>query len=270
MRDDTAGAPAGLATVAALVIGGSGVAVGAAIADGPRTPGRSHRGPDDPGRHPGPGLAGQLRGPGQLRGRGPRGAALGGADQHRRAGSAPAWCSTPRATSSPTPTSPGTPRVPGPGGRATPRRGRAQLVGTYPPDDLAVIRADDPAGLQPATFGDSDQAQAGDVVLAIGNPLGLSGSVTEGIISATGRAVTEPAAAARPAAHAARRDPDQRADQPGQQRRGPGQRRRRGHRHPDAGRGQPAGRRPGPGHRLRHPVQPGPRHRHGSSSTPGT
>ncbi len=70
----------------------------------------------------------------------------------------------------------------------------AHLVGTYPPDDLAVIRADDSSGLQPATFGDSDRAQAGDVVLAIGNPLGLSGSVTEGIISATGRAVAEPAA----------------------------------------------------------------------------
>jgi len=69
----------------------------------------------------------------------------------------------------------------------------ARLVGTYPPDDLAVIRADDPAGLQPAKFGDSGQAQAGDVVLAIGNPLGLSGSVTQGIVSATDRAVTEPA-----------------------------------------------------------------------------
>jgi S1-C subfamily serine protease len=70
----------------------------------------------------------------------------------------------------------------------------AHLVGTYPPDDLAVIRADDPSGLQPAKFGNSDQAQAGDVVLAIGNPLGLSGSVTQGIVSATDRAVTEPAA----------------------------------------------------------------------------
>ena len=70
----------------------------------------------------------------------------------------------------------------------------ARLVGAYPPDDLAVIRADDPSGLQPATFGDSDRVQAGDVVLAIGNPLGLSGSVTQGIISATDRAVTEPAA----------------------------------------------------------------------------
>ena len=64
----------------------------------------------------------------------------------------------------------------------------ARLVGSYPSDDLAVIRADNPAGLQPATFGDSDQVQAGDVVLAIGNPLGLSGSVAQGIISATDRA----------------------------------------------------------------------------------
>src|SRR3984957_5911219 len=69
----------------------------------------------------------------------------------------------------------------------------ASLVGSYPPDDLAVIRVDDPAGLQPAKFGDSAKAQAGDVVLAVGNPLGLSGSVTSGIISATGRVVAEPA-----------------------------------------------------------------------------
>jgi S1-C subfamily serine protease len=71
----------------------------------------------------------------------------------------------------------------------------ATLVGSYPPDDLAVIRVDDPAGLQPATFGDSAAARAGDVVLAVGNPLGLSGSVTSGIISATGRVVAEPAGA---------------------------------------------------------------------------
>src|SRR5262249_56330842 len=76
----------------------------------------------------------------------------------------------------------------------------ARLVGTYPEGDLAVIRAESPGGLTPARFGDSSRAQAGDVVLAIGNPLGLSGSVTEGIISATGRAVTEPAAPGSPAA----------------------------------------------------------------------
>jgi S1-C subfamily serine protease len=76
----------------------------------------------------------------------------------------------------------------------------AKLVGSYPPDDLAVIRVDNPSGLQPARFGDSDKAQAGDVVLAVGNPLGLSSSVTEGIISATGRAVTEPATSGTSAA----------------------------------------------------------------------
>ncbi|MGH3296559.1 MAG: S1C family serine protease [Trebonia sp.] len=76
----------------------------------------------------------------------------------------------------------------------------ASLVGSYPPDDLAVIRVDDPSGLQPATFGDSAKAQAGDVVLAVGNPLGLSGSVTSGIISATGRVVAEPASDGKPGA----------------------------------------------------------------------
>jgi putative serine protease PepD len=76
----------------------------------------------------------------------------------------------------------------------------ATLVGSYPADDLAVIRVSDPSGLQPASFGDSAKAQAGDVVLAVGNPLGLSGSVTSGIISATGRVVTEPASTGRQAA----------------------------------------------------------------------
>src|SRR5580704_10793574 len=76
-----------------------------------------------------------------------------------------------------------------------PKPRQARLVGSYPAGDLAVIRVDDPAGLVPASFGDSDKAQIGDVVLAVGNPLGLSGSVTEGIVSATSRVVTEPASA---------------------------------------------------------------------------
>ena len=75
----------------------------------------------------------------------------------------------------------------------------ARLVGTYPQGDLAVIRVENPSGLTPARFGDSSRAQVGDVVLAVGNPLGLSGSVTQGIISATGRAVAEPATATAPA-----------------------------------------------------------------------
>jgi putative serine protease PepD len=68
----------------------------------------------------------------------------------------------------------------------------ARIVGIYQPDDLAVIRVSDPQGLRPAVFGDSNKLVAGDIVLAIGNPLGLSGSVTEGIVSAVGRVVSEP------------------------------------------------------------------------------
>ena len=71
----------------------------------------------------------------------------------------------------------------------------AKLVGSYPAGDIAVIRAGDLSGLRPASFGDSAKAQVGDAVLAVGNPLGLSSSVTDGIVSATGRTVSEPASA---------------------------------------------------------------------------
>jgi len=64
------------------------------------------------------------------------------------------------------------------------------LVGTFPPDDLAVIKVDG-NGLKPAKFGDSAKLQVGEAVLAIGNPLGLEGSVTSGIVSALGRVVSE-------------------------------------------------------------------------------
>ena len=64
------------------------------------------------------------------------------------------------------------------------------LVGTYPPDDIAVIRVNG-SGLKPAKFGDSAKLQVGQPVLAIGNPLGLQGSVTSGIVSALGRVVSE-------------------------------------------------------------------------------
>ena len=74
------------------------------------------------------------------------------------------------------------------GGDRDPRP--AHLVGTYPEGDLAVIRVDDPAGLKPARFADSGSVRVGDPVLAVGNPLGLASSVTEGIVSATGRTVT--------------------------------------------------------------------------------
>jgi putative serine protease PepD len=76
----------------------------------------------------------------------------------------------------------------------------AVLVGSCPADDLAVIRVGDAARLHPATFGDPASIAVGDIVLAIGSPLGLGGSVTEGIVSAVGRSVTEPASTGAPAA----------------------------------------------------------------------
>lgn len=67
----------------------------------------------------------------------------------------------------------------------------ATLVGAYPPDDLAVIRVSGAKDLSPATFGDSGSLQIGDIVFAVGNPLGLASSVTEGIVSYNGRSVSE-------------------------------------------------------------------------------
>ena len=65
----------------------------------------------------------------------------------------------------------------------------ASVVGTDPSSDLAVIKLDGANGLTPATFANSDKVQVGDVAVAIGAPLGLSNTVTDGIVSATGRAV---------------------------------------------------------------------------------
>ncbi|MFC4531654.1 S1C family serine protease [Sphaerisporangium dianthi] len=77
---------------------------------------------------------------------------------------------------------------------------KADLVSSYPLGDLAVIRVTDRTGLTPATFGDSNRLKVGQMVLAMGNPLGLSGSVTNGIISALGRTVTEPQGEGSPGA----------------------------------------------------------------------
>ena len=67
----------------------------------------------------------------------------------------------------------------------------AKLTGSYPPDDLAVIQVTGAAHLVPARFADSSKLQVGEIVLAMGNPLGLASSVTDGIISAVGRTVSE-------------------------------------------------------------------------------
>jgi S1-C subfamily serine protease len=66
----------------------------------------------------------------------------------------------------------------------------ATLVGRDAAMDLAVIRIEG-ARPRPATFANSAQVEVGDLALAIGNPLGLRSSVTEGIVSAVGRSVPE-------------------------------------------------------------------------------
>src|SRR5258708_12371319 len=68
----------------------------------------------------------------------------------------------------------------------------AHVVGTAPADDLAVVKITPPSkGLTVATIGDSSKLQVGQDVMAIGNPLGITQTVTHGIISALGRNVSE-------------------------------------------------------------------------------
>jgi S1-C subfamily serine protease len=67
----------------------------------------------------------------------------------------------------------------------------ATLVGSYPPDDVAVIKVQGDTTLSPAEFADSANVHIGQITLAIGNPLGLASSVTDGIVSSTGRTVSE-------------------------------------------------------------------------------
>ena len=64
----------------------------------------------------------------------------------------------------------------------------AELVGTDPKTDIAVLKIDpDIIEIQPVNWGDSEISRVGDIVLAIGNPLGLGGTVTSGIISSINR-----------------------------------------------------------------------------------
>ena len=64
---------------------------------------------------------------------------------------------------------------------------KAKLVGTDTKTDLSVLKVEPPAPLTAVKFGDSRKMRIGDWVMAIGNPFGLGGSVTVGIISASGR-----------------------------------------------------------------------------------
>lgn len=66
---------------------------------------------------------------------------------------------------------------------------KATVVGTDPLSDLAVIKID-ATGLTPVTFADSDKLNVGDTSIAIGSPLGLSGTVTDGIISTLNRTIS--------------------------------------------------------------------------------
>lgn len=66
------------------------------------------------------------------------------------------------------------------------RKAKANIIGSDPETDLAVVKIN-LKGLPSITFGRSDQAKVGDIVLAIGNPFGLGQTVTMGIISALGR-----------------------------------------------------------------------------------
>ncbi|GGK82964.1 S1C family serine protease [Ornithinimicrobium pekingense] len=75
------------------------------------------------------------------------------------------------------------------------RRYDATLAGSDPSSDLAVLSlASPPADLAPVAVGDDTQLTVGDPVMAVGNPLGLSGTVTTGIVSALDRPVTTRAA----------------------------------------------------------------------------
>ncbi|HKX27897.1 MAG TPA: Do family serine endopeptidase, partial [Blastocatellia bacterium] len=66
---------------------------------------------------------------------------------------------------------------------------RAKIIGADPPSDIAVLKIDG-GGFPVIPLGDSDKAEVGDVVLAVGNPLGVGQTVTMGIISAKGRSTS--------------------------------------------------------------------------------
>jgi len=66
---------------------------------------------------------------------------------------------------------------------------KATIIGADPLSDIAVLQIDSKEKFIPVKFGDSDMARIGDWVIAIGNPFGLGGTVTSGIISARNRSI---------------------------------------------------------------------------------
>ena len=72
----------------------------------------------------------------------------------------------------------------------------AKIVGTDPTTDLAVIKLDGASGMTPMNWADSSKLNVGDTTVAIGAPLGLSGTVTDGIVSALNRSISIASSAA--------------------------------------------------------------------------
>ncbi len=66
---------------------------------------------------------------------------------------------------------------------------KAKIIGTDPLSDIAVLKIESDDTFKPVKFGNSDLARIGDWVIAIGNPFGLGGTVTTGIISARNRSI---------------------------------------------------------------------------------
>ena len=66
---------------------------------------------------------------------------------------------------------------------------KAKVIGADPLSDIAILQLETKDKFTPVSFGDSDKARIGDWVIAIGNPFGLGGTVTSGIISARNRSI---------------------------------------------------------------------------------
>jgi S1-C subfamily serine protease len=68
----------------------------------------------------------------------------------------------------------------------------AEVIGTDPSTDIALLKVDDTNGIEPLELGDSSQVEVGDPVVAIGNPFALDRTVTSGIVSALQRQIQAP------------------------------------------------------------------------------
>lgn len=91
---------------------------------------------------------------------------------------------------------------------------RAEVVGTDPTYDLAVIKLQDASGLTPVEFADSSKLNVGDTTAAVGAPLGLSNTVTTGIVSALNRSIEIASSAAPDSGDEAQPNPEEEQQSP--------------------------------------------------------